>query len=577
MFKIFKNFKKKQVIMLGFAIALIFFQVQLELKLPDYMSQITTLVATPGSTMGQILKQGGMMLLCALCSLVLSILTGYLVSNVAGRLSMTVREKIYDKVQSFSMEEISRFSTASLITRSTNDITQIQMFVAMGVQIIVRAPLMAILAIGKIQNKGNFEWSLLTTICVSLVLVVIICVTRYATPRFKKIQELTDGLNRVTRENLTGLKVIRAFNAEAFQEAKFEKANNAVKKNNLQAHRAMQVLFPSLGIIMNGLSIGIYIIGAIVINKLSIMERLNTFSNMIVFTSYAMQVMMSFMMIVMIFMFLPRAQVSAKRINEVLSTNPTILDGDYDDTNSEGTVEFKNVSFKYPDAEGYVLSNLNFKVAKGEMVAIIGSTGSGKSTIIKLIERLFDATEGEVLVDGVNVKNYKQSVLHQKLGYVPQKSTIFSGTIESNVDYGENSEAKDVENSLKVAQAEDFASDIKHEISQGGTNLSGGQKQRVSIARAVNHKPRIYLFDDTFSALDYKTDKALRAALKKETEGATIIMVAQRIGTIKDANQILVIEDGKIVGLGKHQDLLKNCKVYQEIAYSQLSKEELEA
>ncbi|MEG2008663.1 MAG: ABC transporter ATP-binding protein [Oscillospiraceae bacterium] len=586
MLRLFKNFTKREWGMIAISVAFILGQVWLDLRLPDYMSDITLLVQTPGSAMADILAAGGKMLLCALGSLASALVVGFFAARVAARLSRRLRERVYDRVQSFSMEELSGFSTASLITRSTNDITQIEMIVAMGLQVMVKAPIMAVMAVAKIQAKGCWQWSTLTGCAVVLLITTIVCIMLYAVPRFKKIQVLTDNLNRVTRENLTGLRVVRAYNAEDYQERKFEKSNNELTDNNLQANRAMQVMNPVMTIIMNGMTLGIYWLGAYIINASAMADKLTVFSNMVVFSSYSMQVIMAFMMLTMIFIMLPRAQVSAKRINEVLETVPTITDGDVTETPSDlrGEVEFRNVSFHYPDAEDDVLHDISFTAKRGETVAFIGSTGSGKSTIVSLATRLYDASEGEVLIDGVNVKSYTQEALHNKLGYVPQKAVLFAGTVASNVAYGDNGRPAaslgDITGAVAVAQSADFVASLEGgcegAVAQGGSNFSGGQKQRLAIARAVCRRPEIYIFDDSFSALDYKTDRALRAALKRETGEVTSLIVAQRIGTIRDADRIVVIDDGAVAGIGTHDELMKTCEVYREIAYSQLSKEELE-
>lgn len=587
MLKIFKYFKSREWGLVGASLLFVIAQVWLDLRLPEYMSEITTLIQTEGSAMGDILYAGGKMLLCALGSLASSIIVGYFAAKLAARFSRRLRRNLYYHIQMFSMEEINQFSRASLITRSTNDITQIQMFVAMGLQVIVKAPIMAIMAIGKIQSKGNFEWSMLTAGAVIFLLVVIISIMAYAVPKFRRIQGLTDNLNRITSENLSGLRVVRAYNAEDYQNEKFEEANNALCGTQLKAQLAMAVMNPTMSVVMNGVSLGVYWIGAYLINAAAGAEKLNVFSNMVVFSSYAMQVIMAFTLLTMIFIMLPRMAVSARRINEVLDTPIKIKDGAFEGQTGDvqGEVEFKNVSFKYPDAEDYVLHNISFTAHKGQTVALIGATGSGKSSIINLIPRFFDTSEGEVLVDGVNVKDYKLSALRSKLGYVSQKAVLFSGTVASNVSMGDNGLPKPddgaIQRAIDIAQSADFVAQqpdgIHGHVAQNGANFSGGQKQRLSIARAICRKPEIYIFDDSFSALDYKTDRALREALKRETSGVTNIIVAQRIGTIMDADRILVIHEGRIVGDGKHSELLKHCEVYQEIAASQLSKEELSA
>lgn len=586
MLKLLKYLKSKEWGMVLACLLLVAAQVWLDLRLPDYMSDITLLVQTEGSQMSEVLRAGGKMLLCALGSMATAVLTGYLAARIAAALSMRLRSGLYHKVQSFSMEEIHGFSTASLITRSTNDITQIQMLVAMGLQLIVKAPIMAVMAIGKIQSKGCFEWSLLTGGAVVLLVASIAGIMAYVLPKFKRIQKLTDNINRIARENLTGLRVVRAYNAEGFQERKFDEANNILTDTQLKAQRTLVTLFPIMNLVMNGISLGVYWIGAYLINAAALPEKLTLFSNMVVFTSYAMQVIMSFVMLSMIFIMVPRAAVSAKRINEVLDTEPAILDGSFQgETELQGQVEFRHVSFRYPDAEEDVLHDISFTARKGETVAFIGATGSGKSTVANLIPRFYDATEGEVLVDGVNVRDYDQKALHNKLGYVSQKAVLFAGTVASNVAMGDNGRGPateaDIAKAVEIAQAGEFVTALPKRydshVAQGGVNFSGGQKQRLSIARAVCRKPEIYIFDDSFSALDYKTDRQLRAVLKRETAGVTSILVAQRIGTILDADQIIVLEDGRVVGHGTHEQLMRSCPVYQEIAESQLSKEELGA
>ncbi|MDU6297184.1 ABC transporter ATP-binding protein [Clostridium celatum] len=584
MLKIFKNFKAKEWILFSISIIFVVSQVWLDLKLPDYMSEITKLVQTPGSEMKEILSSGGWMLLCALGSLVASIIVAALAAKMASNFSARIRFRLFDKVQSFSMEEINNYSTASLITRSTNDVTQVQMFIVMGLQVLVKAPILAVWAICKILGR-NWELSLVTGGAVVLLMIIVGTCIVLALPKFTRLQKLTDNLNRVSRENISGIAVTRAYNAEKYQEDKFETANSELTSVNLFANRVMATLMPSISFIMSGVSLAIYWVGAVLIQNADITEKMTLFSDVIVFSSYAMQVIMAFMMLVMVFIMLPRATVAAKRINEVLDTKVTIKNGT--STQSPigvlGEVEFKNVSFKYPDADDYVIKDISFKANRGETIAFIGATGSGKSTLINLIPRFYDATEGEVLVDGVNVKEYDQKYLRNKLGYVSQKVTLFEGTVESNVAFGENGKAEitknDVVYGVYAAQASEFVENLEGEydahISQGGTNLSGGQKQRISIARAIARYPEVLIFDDSFSALDYKTDSKLRKFLKKESKGTTMIVVAQRISSIKDADKIIVLEDGKMVGMGKHDELMSTCNVYQEIAYSQLSKEEL--
>ncbi len=585
MLRIFKNFRKQEMVLALFSVVFVVAQVWLELKLPDYMREITSLITTQDSAMHDILIAGGKMLLCAFGSLLVTILVAVCAARIASNFSAIVRGKLFDKVQSFSMEEIGRFSTASLITRSTNDVTQVQMLIVMGLSIMLRAPIMAVMAILKIVDK-SWQWTLSTGVAVVILLIIVIICVSLCMPKFKRLQNLTDDINQVTRENLTGLNVVRAYNAEAYQEEKFEKVNKDLTDTHWFTSKTMAFMMPAIMLIMNGLSLAIYWIGAVLINDAQDLQgKFSLFSDMVVFSSYAMQVVMSFMMLVMIFIMLPRASVAAKRILEVLDTEPSIEDGTRDTfpVMKDGEVEFKDVSFKYPDAEEYVLEHISFSAKKGETIAFIGATGCGKSTTINLIPRFYDATEGEVLVDGVNVKEYTQEALHNKIGYVSQKAILFSGTIAENVAYGENGKAPatqdDIAMAVKVAQASEFVEKKDQGyagyVAQGGSNFSGGQKQRLSIARAIARQPEILIFDDSFSALDYKTDRILREALHKECKDATKIIVAQRIGTIRDADKIIVLDDGQIAGMGMHDELMKNCEVYQEIAYSQLSKEEL--
>ena len=584
MIKLFKNLRKQEWGLIALALVFIVVQVWLDLTMPDYMADITRLVQTDGSTMSEILTAGGKMLLCALGSLIAAVFTAMCASKIATSFAATIRGKLFSKVQSFSMEEIGHFSTASLITRSTNDVTQIQMLIAMGLQMLVKAPIMAVWAILKISDK-KWQWTFSTAVAVIVLLFVVGICLMLVTPKFKKIQSLTDDLNRVTRENLTGLSVVRAYNAEKYQEDKFEKANEALTGTNLFAQRTLAFMMPSIQIVMSGLTLAIYWIGAVLINDAGMVDKVQIFSDMMVFSQYAIQVVMAFMMLVMIFMILPRASVAANRIQEVLDTKLTIEDGEGAKSSPDkvGEIVFDNVSFKYPDAEECVLKDISFTAKKGETVALIGATGCGKSTVINLIPRFYDATEGTVSVDGVNVKDYSQKELRNKIGYVSQKATLFTGTIESNVAYGDNgkddvSEA-DIKEALDIAQASEFVDSLEDGsrayVAQGGSNFSGGQKQRMSIARAIARKPEILIFDDSFSALDYKTDRVLREALAKSCKNSTRIIVAQRIGTIRDADRIIVLEDGKIAGMGKHEELMQNCEVYQQIALSQLSKEEL--
>ena len=584
MFKlILKHFRTKDYFAMMFIIAFVFLQVFLELKIPDFMSEITVLVQTQGSSMADILLAGGKMLLCAVCSALCAVVVGFFVAKVASAFSKNLRSSLFSQIQSYSSKEIKSFSTASLITRTTNDILQIKRFLAMGLSSLIKAPTMAIWAIIKILGK-SFQWSIATATAVIVLLVAIITIISFVIPKFRRMQTLTDNLNRVTRENLVGLKVVRAYNAEEYQQNKFEIANNELTDNSTSAHKIMSAMSPLMSSIMSFLPLSIYWIGAYLINSAHVVDKLTIFSDMVVFSSYAIQVVMSFVMLVMIFIMLPRASVAVKRVNEVLNTKSSILDGAgvIVDENEKGTVEFKAVDFKYTDADEKVLSNISFKVNKGETIAFIGSTGSGKSTLINLVPRFYDAVSGEVLVDGKNVKDYKLEDLRNRIGYVSQRAVLFSGTVESNIAFGSGEKEitpDDVDKAINVSQSGNFVEEmgkgVKSKISQGGKNVSGGQKQRLSIARALAKKPEILIFDDSFSALDYKTDKTLRQALKEECDDATLLIVAQRIGTIKDADQIMVLEAGEVVGLGKHEELLKNCEVYKEIALSQLSEEEL--
>lgn len=585
MLKLIKNFTKKEWILALICLVLVVTQVWLELKMPDYMSEITKLVQTEGSQMKDILVNGGYMLACALGSLVAAVITGYITSRISSNFSKTIRKKLFNKVEDLAMQEVKQFSTSSLITRTTNDITQIEMLIAMGLQLLIKAPITAIWAITKILNK-SWQWSAITAVAVAILMTTIAIIMVIVLPRFKKVQKLIDKLNGVTRENLTGIRVVRAFNAEQYQEEKFDKANNNLTNQQLFNQKVFAVMQPMMYIIMYMVILSIYYVGAYLIKDAGMADKISLFGDMVVFSSYAMQVIMSFLMLAMIFMMLPRAQVSANRINEVLDTEISIKDGKINTkTNNEvGTVEFKNVSFKYPDADEYLLKDISFKANKGDTVAFIGSTGSGKSTLINLIPRFYDATEGEVLVDGINVKNYTQEFLHDKIGYVPQKAVMFNGTVKSNISYGDNGKEKPTDEQIKkaieVAQGTEFVEKMDGQydahMAQGGTNVSGGQKQRLSIARAIARNPEIYIFDDSFSALDYKTDSVLRKELKKYTSDATSLIVAQRIGTIMNADQIVVLDNGVIVGKGTHKELLKTCEVYKQIALSQLSKEELE-
>ena len=581
MTKLLKEFNKKDYFLVLICTLLIIFQVWLDLRLPDYMSEITKLVQTEGSKMSDILSQGGYMLLCALGSLVSAFIVGYLTSYISATFSQKTRKTLFTKVQSFSMEEIKKFKTSSLITRTTNDITNIQMFISMGLQMIIKAPITAVWAILKILGK-NYRWSIATFIAVVIMLSVIGTLMLIVLPRFKIVQKLIDNINDKTRENLTGVRVIRAFNAEKYQEDRFEEGNEKLTNTQMFNQRMMSIMSPTMYLIMNLLPLFIYVIGAGLINSAGMFDRLNLFSDMVVFSSYAMQVIMAFLMLAMIFVMYPRASVSIDRIKEVLDTETKVCDGMFSsDTRLKGEVEFKNVSFKYPDADEYVLKNISFKAKKGDTLALIGSTGSGKSTIVNLIMRFYDVTEGEILIDGKNIKEYKLETLYKKIGYVPQRAVMFNGSVKYNISYGDKKVSeKDMKNAAKVAQASEFIDKMPKgydaNVSSGGTNISGGQKQRLAIARAVAKDPEIFVFDDSFSALDYKTDYTLRKELKKNAKDKTNIIVAQRIGTILNADEIIVLENGFVKGCGTHAELLKKCKVYKEIALSQLSKEELE-
>lgn len=581
MTKLLKEFNKKDYFLVLVCTLLIIFQVWLDLRLPDYMSEITKLVQTEGSKMSDILSQGGYMLLCALGSLISAFIVGYLTSYISATFSQKTRKTLFTKVQSFSMEEIKKFKTSSLITRTTNDITNVQMFISMGLQMLIKAPITAVWAILKILGK-NYRWSIATGVAVVVMLSVIGTLMLIVLPRFKIVQKLIDNINDKTRENLTGVRVIRAFNAEKYQEDRFEEGNEKLTNTQMFNQRMMSIMSPTMYLIMNLLPLSIYVIGAGLINSAGMFDRLNLFSDMVVFSSYAMQVIMAFLMLAMIFVMYPRASVSVERIMEVIDTKTKITDGEFlGNTKLMGEVEFKNVSFKYPDADEYVLKNISFKAKKGDTLALIGSTGSGKSTIVNLIMRFYDATEGEILIDGKNIKEYKLETLYKKIGYVPQRAVMFNGSVKYNISYGDKKVSeKDMKNAARVAQASEFIDKMPKgydaNVSSGGTNISGGQKQRLAIARAVAKDPEIFVFDDSFSALDYKTDYTLRKELKKNAKDKTNIIVAQRIGTILNADEIIVLENGFVKGCGTHAELLKKCKVYKEIALSQLSKEELE-
>ena len=580
MIKLFRYLRKKDWLFVCISLCFIVFQVWLDLRLPDYMAEITRLIQTPDSALSSVVWAGMKMLACALLSMAAMFVVGYFVAQVAAGLSKRLREAVYGKVISFSTEEMGKFSTASLITRSTNDISQVQMVIAIGLQASVRAPIMAVWAITKIINK-NLMWSAATGVAIAFLLVLIAVIFVLVVPGFQKMQTLTDNINRVARENLSGVRVVRAYNAEKYQEDKFEEANEELTSVNLFNQKIMALMSPVMTLISSGLTLSIYWIGVYLIDKAALQDKITLFSDMIVFSSYAMQVIMSFMMLTFTFIILPRAIVSSKRINEVLDTKNRIMDGEgCENTSETGTVEFRNVSFHYPDAADDIISDINFKANKGEMVAFIGATGSGKTTLINLIPRFYDVTGGEVLVDGVNVKKYKLSELRKKIGYAPQKALLFSGTIEENVCYGADTpDSERLNEALEISQAKEFVEkltdNVKSKISQGAVNVSGGQKQRLSIARSLYNKPEILIFDDSFSALDYRTDKILRKELRERSKGSTSLIVAQRIGTIMEADLIIVLEEGRVVGQGKHKELLKSCPIYKEIAMSQLSEEEL--
>ena len=583
MIKLFKNLEKKDYLIILLVAILVIFSVFLDLRMPEYMSDITRLVQTDNSTMSEILKAGSFMLLCAVSSLICTIVVGYFTSLLSARFSRNIRQRIFEKTISFGVSEIKKFSTASLITRTTNDVTQIEMLLAMGLQLLIKAPIMAVWALLKIVGKSA-ELSMVTAIGVVIIVCTNLLIIKIVSPRFTKIQKLTDKINGVARENITGIRVIHAFNAEKFEEDRFEDVNSDLTGIHLKITKTFALMDPIMNFVMHFQHLGIYIVGAYLIVNSGMVQKINIFSDMVVFSSYGMQVIISFLMLTMIFMVLPRAKVSAERINEVLESDISVISGNFTGKTLEsGTVEFKNVSFKYPDADEYLLKNISFKVKKGEVVAFIGSTGSGKSTLINLVPRLYDATDGEVLVDGKNVREYDLHELNNRIGYVPQKAVMFTGTVEENIAYGNNGKKKitlkDVKKAIDVAQGTDFVlkmdEQYKSHIARGGTNVSGGQKQRLSIARAIARNPEIYIFDDSFSALDYQTDARLRSELKKYTKEATSLIVAQRIGTIMNADKIIVLDKGECVGIGTHKELLKSCEIYKEIALSQLSEEEL--
>ena len=584
MIKLLKNLRKKEIFLILISCVFIFISVDLELKMPDYMATITKLVQTEGSKMKDIITNGGYMLLCALGSLICSIVVGFLISYIASKFSMNIRSKLFNTVEDLDMEEIKEFSPSSLITRTTNDVSQIEMLLGMGLQLLIKAPITAVWAVTKILNK-NMSWSIITAVSLAILLVTLIIISLIVVPKFKIVQKLIDKLNNVTRENLTGIRVVRAFNAENYQENKFNEVNTSLTKQQMFNQKTFAIMSPMMYLVMYFLTLSIYFVGAYLINDASFSSKIGLFGDMIVFSSYAMQVIMSFLMLAMIFMMLPRAQVSAKRINEVLDKKVKLKEGNITSSKETGTITFKNVSFKYPKAEEYVLKDISFDIKKGETVAFIGSTGSGKSTLINLIPRFYDVTEGEILVDNINVKDYKEEVLNDKIGYIPQKAVIFSGTINYNIGFGKVNgkkvSLKKIKESANVAQASEFIEKLDNKynslVARSGTNLSGGQKQRIAIARAIARNPEIYIFDDSFSALDYKTDYTLRKELKKYTKSATILIVAQRIGTIINADKIIVLDNGNCVGIGTHKELLKTCDVYKEIALSQLKEEELNA
>ena len=584
MLKLFKNFERKDYLIIFIVFFFVVFSVFLELKIPEYMSEITRLVQTESSTMNEILTSGSYMLLCAVSSLVCTVIVGYLTSLLSARFSRNIRRKIFSKVEDFGIAEIKKFQTSSLITRTTNDVSQIEMLLAMGLQMLIKAPVTAIWALTKILGKSG-ELSVITAIGVVIIVVTNLIIISIVTPRFSKIQKLTDKINGVTRENITGIQVVHAFNAEDFLEKRFDDVNSDLTSIHLKITRTFALMDPVMNFVMHFQLLSIYVVGAFLIIQSSMMDKITMFSNMVVFSSYGVQIIISFLLLTFIFMVAPRAKVSAKRINEILDEEISIKNGTFNgDTKEIGTVEFKNVSFKYPDADEYILKNISFKANKGDVVAFIGSTGSGKSTLINLVPRLYDATDGEVLVDGVNVCSYDIKALNNKIGYIPQTAVMFTGSVYDNVTYGDNGDKKPsldkVKEVIKIAQAKDFVEKMdkkyKSHIARGGTNISGGQKQRLSIARAIARDPEIYIFDDSFSALDYQTDYTLRQELKKYTKDATSLIVAQRIGTIMNADKILVLDKGECVGFGTHKELLKNCSVYKEIALSQLSEEELE-
>lgn len=584
MIKLLKKMGKREVLMAVLCALLVLGQVYFDLTLPDYMTDLTMMLNTAGSETSDILNVGLKMLGCTLASAALAIGCGYLSAKTASGFSYTIREKLFNHVMDMGSEEMQDFSIPSLITRTTNDITQIQMIVSMGLQMIIKSPIMAVWAVIKILGK-SWELSAVTAAFVVVICVFVLAVMATCIPRFRIVQKLTDKINRVARENLTGINVVHAFNAEKYQNDKFDVPSKEMMNTQLKNQRMFALMMPVMNIGMNGLTLAIYWLGAVLIQQIAltaVQDRITLFSNVVVFSTYATYVVMSFMMLVMIFMMLPAAQVSAERINEVLERDVNIKEGSVSEGREQGTVEFKNVSFRYPHASEDELSNISFKINKGQTLAIIGATGSGKTTLISLIPRFYDATEGEVLVDGVNVKNYKFDTLYDKLGYVTQKAVLFAGSIRKNVFFGESAAPEsdeELKNAIGLSQAEEFVDKLpdgtEHMISQMGRNVSGGQKQRLSIARALSRKPEILVFDDSFSALDYKTDAKLREGLNEELKDTTKIIVAQRISTIRHADKIIVLDRGEAVGMGTHEELMKNCDVYKEIALSQLSAAEL--
>lgn len=583
MLKVLKYLDKRQwgeaILASLFVVVMVFF----DLTLPDYMSNITTLVETPGSEMGEIIEQGLLMLGCAIGSMIASCIVAYLAAKVGAGLSRTLRNEVFEKANELSKGDVSRFSSSSLVTRTTNDITQIQTLIVMGLQAIVKAPIMSVWAVAKIWNKG-WQWSVALLVAVIVVVSLLVYTQIVAVPRFRSIQKLTDNLNRLCREHLVGIRPVHAYNAEQYEQERFSAANDEITNTNLVAQNAMAIMNPGMTLVNSGLTLAVYWLGAGMIASAGATEKLTTFSNMVVFTNYAMNVIMSFVMLNMVFVLLPRAQVSASRIMELINTDSSITDGEgaTPAETDRGSIEFKDVTFTYPDGGARVLKHVSFKANPGEFVAIIGATGSGKTTLVQLIDRLYDATDGQVLVDGVDVRDYKLDDLHNRIGYVPQTAQLFTGTVDSNIKMGKAAVEVDdegVKRALDISQSTSFVNDlggVSAPIDQGGRNVSGGQRQRLAIARTVARKPETIVFDDSFSALDYATDRALRSDLQTKCAGTTRIVVAQRIGTIRDADKIIVLDRGRVVGQGTHDELMKTCDTYREIAESQLSKEELE-